>query len=110
QYAWPTQRVFIDGATDVYGAAIMRAHTTVLALSPGWRDSLAAWKIDMILLPTDQPMVSELVQDGTWAVWRCDATAALLRPAELGVAPDGSALAACRQARIPSLAREPREP
>jgi hypothetical protein len=81
QYAWPEQPVFIDGATDVYGADLMRSHATVLALSPGWRDSLAAWKIDLILLPPREPMVSELVRDGTWSVWRCNRVAALLRPA-----------------------------
>jgi hypothetical protein len=99
QYAWPEQKVFIDGATDVYGADILRAHQTVMGLLPGWRDSLAAWRIDMVLLPTDQPMLNELVQDGAWGVWRCDATAALIRPVAMGVQPGDSALAECRRAR-----------
>lgn len=95
QYAWPEQKVFIDGATDVYGADIMRAHGTVLALHRGWRDSLAAWEIDMILVPPREPIANELARDSTWVVWRCDRVAVLLRPATGEAPASGTAQNTC---------------
>lgn len=76
-YAWPEQKVFIDGGTDFYGPDLMQTHMSVSGLQPGWRDTLAAREIDLVLMPSPSPMAHELARDG-WRVRHCDATAALL--------------------------------
>lgn len=76
-YAWPEQRVFIDGGTDFYGPALMKTYMSMTGLQPGWRDTLAAREIGLVLMPTQSPIVNELAQDG-WLVRYCDPTAALL--------------------------------
>ena len=77
-YAWPEQKVFIDGGTDFYGSELMRTYMDVSGIQPGWRDTLAARDIDLVLMPTSSPMANELAHDG-WRVRDCDATAALLQ-------------------------------
>jgi hypothetical protein len=77
QYAWPEQKIFIDGTTDVYGGQHQRAYINVLGMVPGWSDSLDTWKVELVLLPVRTPLASELAWRG-WAVWRCDRTAVLL--------------------------------
>jgi hypothetical protein len=76
-YAWPEQKVFIDGGTDFYGPDLMRTYMDVSGLQPGWRDTLATRGIDLVLMPTASPMANELAHDG-WRVRHCDSTAALL--------------------------------
>ncbi|HEV8612903.1 MAG TPA: hypothetical protein VGQ73_05285, partial [Gemmatimonadales bacterium] len=76
-YAWPEQRVFIDGGTDFYGPALMSTYMNVSGIQPGWRDTLSARDIGWVLMPTTSPMVNELAHDG-WLVRYCDPTAALL--------------------------------
>ena len=78
QYAWPEQKIFIDGTTDVYGGQHQRAYINVLAMVPGWSDSLDTWKVDLVLLPVRAPLATELAFRG-WEVWKCDQTAVLLR-------------------------------
>jgi hypothetical protein len=77
-YAWPEQKVFIDGGTDFYGTDLMRTYIDVSGIQPGWRDTLASREIDLVLMPTGSPMAHELAHDG-WRVRDCDATAALLQ-------------------------------
>ncbi|MGH7525143.1 MAG: hypothetical protein ACREMX_00405 [Gemmatimonadales bacterium] len=77
-YAWPDQKVFIDGGTDFYGPDLMAAYLDVIQLRPGWRDTLANRNISLVLMPTKSAMVNELARDGEWRLRSCDATAALL--------------------------------
>jgi hypothetical protein len=97
-YAWPEQKVFIDGGADFYGTDLMRTYLETLALEPGWRDTLANREISLVLVPTRSPMVAELSRDGDWQLRYCDATAALLqRDAEQARSGNALArLAACK--------------
>jgi len=95
QYAWPEQKIFIDGTTDVYGGQHQRAYINVLGMVPGWSDSLDAWKVDLVLLPVRTPLATELAWRG-WAVWRCDQTAVLLQ--RHGTGGNAETLAACVRA------------
>jgi hypothetical protein len=96
QYAWPEQKVFIDGATDFYGGQHQRKYTNVVSLVPGWRDSLDVWRVDLVLVPILTPLASELSREAGWTVWHCDGTAALLR--RIAVEANGSALEPCIKA------------
>jgi hypothetical protein len=96
-YAWPEQKVFIDGGTDFYGPDLMRTYMDVAGVQPGWRDTLSARGISLVLMPTGSAMVHELVHDGDWQVWYCDRTAAFLqRDSAAGAGPAAAAsLARC---------------
>ncbi len=84
-YAWPEQRVFIDGGTDFYGPDLMRTFIEIRGLKPGWRETLANWKVSVLLIAPGASIANELVRDGDWGVRYCDKTAALLeRDAETG--------------------------
>jgi hypothetical protein len=100
-YAWPEQRVFIDGGTDFYGSALMSTYMHVSAVQPGWRDTLAARDIGLVLMPTRSPMVNELAQDG-WQVRYCDPTAALLELDSTRMDPRAarSAIAGCADTAV----------
>ena len=39
-YAWPEQKIFIDGGTDFFGEDIFRQSWNIKRLSPGWRGLL----------------------------------------------------------------------
>ena len=77
-YAWPEQRVFIDGGTDFYGPDLMRTFMETRGLKPGWRETLAKWKVSYLLIAPGAAIANELVRDGSWGVRYCDGTAALL--------------------------------
>jgi hypothetical protein len=77
-YAWPEQKVFIDGGTDHYGEGLVKEHIQLITLQPEWRDVLAKWDISLALLATDGPLAHELAREPGWRVRFCDTTAVLL--------------------------------
>ncbi len=76
-YAWPEQRVFIDGQTDFYGDSLTKEFMAMRDLKPGWRAKLAAWKIDLALLPTPFQLADALAHEPGWRPVYCDSTAVL---------------------------------
>ncbi|HEY8258582.1 MAG TPA: hypothetical protein VIG08_13080, partial [Gemmatimonadales bacterium] len=80
-FAWPEQKVFIDGQTDFYGEELTRTHNEIGSVVPGWRDLLAKWKVDLVMVPGQATMAHELVRDGNWNIWYCDSTAVILQKA-----------------------------
>jgi hypothetical protein len=96
-YAWPEQRIFIDGGTDVLGADLMRDHMEITRLQPGWRTTLAGYRVEWALLAPRTPLAEQLAHEPGWRLDRCD-RAAVLYHAEGASAPDTLAparLAAC---------------
>lgn len=77
-YAWPEQKVFIDGGMDFYGPPIVRDYLETTALEPGWRETLARWDISLVLMPPLASITQELAYGGGWRIRHCDPTAALL--------------------------------
>jgi hypothetical protein len=105
-YAWPEQRVFIDGGTDFYGPALMAEHMNIVAMQPGWRESLSRWGISRVLMPTGSAMLYELARSGGWRLGYCDGTATVL-DRDTDAPPDGAAAASLDAC---SAADRPREP
>jgi hypothetical protein len=97
-YAWPEQKVFIDGGTDFYGANLLRSYMAIGGLAPGWRDSLRQWDIDLALISPTSSMAHELLREPGWRLHDCDSTAALLQRTGGVAAPltADSLLAACQ--------------
>jgi hypothetical protein len=77
-YAWPEQKVFIDGGTDFYGGRLMRDYGVIRDARPGWEELIRRWNIAAVLVPPEAPIASELARDHGWRYWYCDATAVVL--------------------------------
>jgi hypothetical protein len=78
-YAWPEQRVFVDGQTDFFGDSIVKEYHVIRDVSPGWRNALSGWRIDLALLETDSPLADALAHESGWEPIECDSTAVLFR-------------------------------
>lgn len=78
-YAWPEQKVFIDGGADFYGPELTRTWSMIGQLQPFWRDSLARFGVNLALVPTGAAFTHELLHEPWWRLRDCDATAALLQ-------------------------------
>ena len=85
-YAWPEQKIFIDGGTDFFGEDIFREYVEIKLLSPGWRDLLAKRDISLMLLERDDALTHELARDDRWSLWYCDSLSVIFRRS-----PDSSA-------------------
>jgi hypothetical protein len=94
-YAWPEQPVFIDGGTDHYGEELFKEYIQVWNLDPGWRDLLAKWKTEWVLVDPRSRLAAELVRQPEWRVWGCDSIGALLQRGETGDTARPAALAGC---------------
>ncbi|HEX5386793.1 MAG TPA: hypothetical protein VFW66_08855 [Gemmatimonadales bacterium] len=78
-YAWPEQKVFIDGGTDFYGPGLLEEYQRIMRLDPGWRERLDHWRIDLLLLKPRSALAHEAMRDGDWQLVDCDSVGALLR-------------------------------
>src|SRR5690606_5025638 len=77
-YAWPEQRVSIDGVTAHYGATLTADYLRVVRLDAGWREVLERWRIDHALLPAGSRLAAQLALEPGWRPWYCDAVAVVL--------------------------------
>ena len=78
-YAWPEQRIFIDGGTDFFGEDLFREYSKIKRLVPGWRGLLEKWDISLMLLNRQSSLAHELARDGRWGLWYCDSLAVVLQ-------------------------------
>ena len=76
-YAWPQQKVFIDGQTDFYGEELSRRYVAIRAAEGNWRDALRQAGVRLILLPPEAPLVRVLDGSG-WRRVSSDQTSVLL--------------------------------
>jgi hypothetical protein len=77
-YAWPEQRVFIDGGTDHYGGDLLLQYLRVWTLEPGWDRVLQTYHVDLMILPVHSSLAYELLNRREWKPWYCDQTAVIL--------------------------------
>jgi hypothetical protein len=77
-YAWPEQKVFIDGGTDFYGPDLFRQYATIKRLVPGWRQLLARWDVSLLLLRRESSLAHEVARDSGWGIQYCDSLAVLM--------------------------------
>jgi hypothetical protein len=78
-YAWPEQKIFIDGGTDFFGEDLLRQYGKIKGLSPGWRGLVSKWDISLMVLRRKSSLAHELLRDGRWHPWYCDSLAVVLR-------------------------------
>lgn len=77
-HAWPEQRVYIDAQTAFYGEELTREYGRLISLAAGWRETLDARDIDMVIMPINWPIVLELEREPGWDVWYQDDIATIL--------------------------------
>jgi hypothetical protein len=81
-YAWPEQKIYIDGGTDFFGEDLFREYSMIKQMEPGWRDRLVRQEVSLLLLRRESPLSHEVARDGAWSVWYCDSLAVLFRRSE----------------------------
>jgi hypothetical protein len=80
-YAWPEQRVFIDGQTDFYGEALTREYGQIISASRDLHNRLSERRVDLAIIPPTSSLSQHLIAEH-WVIWHRDSTAmVLLRPA-----------------------------
>lgn len=75
---WPSQQIFIDGHTHIYGDALTREYEDVIALNKNWDEILNKYQVQWAILPTDALLVQALKNQG-WQTLYQDSTAIILR-------------------------------
>lgn len=75
---YPKQRVFMDGRSDLYGEKIGNDYLTILEARAGWRDTMERYKVNMVLVPPETPLVELLSLDPAWHVLQHDKQTVLL--------------------------------
>jgi len=75
---YPEYRVFVDGRADLYGDDLLHQFQTAMQLRTGWRDLLASWKVDAVLMPRSCALTQGLSLDPEWRVVFSDTQAIIL--------------------------------
>jgi hypothetical protein len=84
-YAWPEQKVFIDGQTDFYGDPLSQLYMDMRLAKPGWEQRLDSLEVQMVLMPDDVPLVWVLEKSAGWTVAdSADGAVRLMRRADSG--------------------------
>jgi hypothetical protein len=104
-YAWPDQKVFIDGGTDFYGGGLMREYSIIRGVQPGWWDLVQRWNFALMIVSTEAPIASELTRDHGWRYWYCDPTAVVLLRGDIDAPPPRTG-APSPEACAPDMDRE----
>ncbi|MGD8277552.1 MAG: hypothetical protein PVH00_05975 [Gemmatimonadota bacterium] len=77
-YAWPEQRIFIDGMTDFLGNAVVRSYLAIDQLDPGWERELDRYDVSIVIVSPQARVVPALLRRGDWRTWHEDSTAVIL--------------------------------
>ncbi|MDR3574768.1 MAG: hypothetical protein P4L50_12960 [Anaerolineaceae bacterium] len=56
--------VFVDGRTDLFGDVIINQWLQVIQANAGWQAVLDKWKVNLILIQPNRPIVGLLAQNG----------------------------------------------
>jgi hypothetical protein len=62
----PLQRVFLDGRADPYPLEVWNDFTTIAYLRPGWRERLAARRVNAVIVGRGGPLDQALSRDVRW--------------------------------------------
>jgi hypothetical protein len=71
--------VYVDGRADLYGDAFLHDLASTYYLRNHGEQALEKWKIQMVFLPPDAPLVTALRTDPAWSEIYSDSQAVVLR-------------------------------
>lgn len=75
---WPARRVFFDGRSDFYGAALGAQYLEAMTAQHGWEQIFAQYSFDVALLPAEWPLATVLKAHPAWRLDYDDGQALLL--------------------------------
>jgi hypothetical protein len=75
--AWPKYKVFFDGRSDMYGAALGREYLKVAQTLPGWQNVLEKHQIDWVFFNTGSMLSSLLKTHPGWHLIYSDPVASI---------------------------------
>jgi hypothetical protein len=75
--AWPKYRVFFDGRSDMYGAALGGEYLKVARTLPGWQNVLQKHQIDWVFFNTGSILSSLLNTNPNWHLIYSDPVASI---------------------------------
>ena len=78
-YSNPTQKVFVDGRSDFYGAEIGNQYLHIVNGQWDWQQLMTKYGFDLALLQTDLPISQLLKGSAAWMVVEDDGRRILLR-------------------------------
>jgi hypothetical protein len=74
---WPSQQIFMDGHTHIYGEKLTREYEQVITLSNGWESIFDKYQITWAIVRIQSPIVKAL-EDKGWKSLYQDTTAIIL--------------------------------
>ena len=74
----PSQQIFMDGHTHIYGETLTREYETVTFLGNGWQEILSKYQIKWAIVRTGSPIAQALEKEG-WKVVYSDDTSTVLK-------------------------------
>lgn len=81
---YPQQHVFIDGRADMYREGIFDDYMVVQNTSPGWREILTRYNVDLIVVPPDRPIAYAIAHEPGWRVTFKDHTSVVYEKSVAG--------------------------
>ena len=78
---YPRPNVFIDGREEMYGDALFGTYIATMAARAGWEQTLAAWRVDAVIVKPHSPLARALAGDPGWHKAFADTTAVIYVPA-----------------------------
>jgi hypothetical protein len=77
-WAWPEQRIYIDGMTDFLGNEVLQSYSKVYWLEPDWEDELRDHDVSFAIFPTGSRVTYALRETSGWHTWYEDDVATIL--------------------------------
>ncbi len=78
---YPDYRSFVDGRTDLFDDAILEEYLSAWRADAEWREILARWRIQLVLLEPDSPLARTLERSGWDRLYGDDQAVVLSRAA-----------------------------
>ncbi|HSL43961.1 MAG TPA: hypothetical protein VK897_11060 [Anaerolineales bacterium] len=75
---WPSQQIFMDGHTHIYGETLTREYEQVITLSDGWQEILEKYDVNWVIMRKNAPLIDALLASGNWELAYEDMTAVVL--------------------------------
>jgi hypothetical protein len=67
-YAWPEQKVFIDGQSDFYGVPLNQLYMSIRDAEPGWERRLDSLGVSTVLVPANTRLAWEIATAERWTM------------------------------------------
>ncbi len=98
---YPSQRVFMDGRSDLYGNELVQVYQHIMSAQYDWESDLKRFAIDVVMVKPDAPLVAVLKQSPHWKMLFDNGSVIMFRvqPADLLLAARrwGERVCCCRR-------------